>query len=730
MHKLFVAMLLVAAMSGHASPASGDGSATVGRGEASAESGYPPARRTDTADTFHGVRVLDPYRWMEDLRSPDLEQWIDAQNRLSAPRVEGDPAYPSIRERLEQLGKAFPKQEPGREVGGRMFHRELVDNKVLLFVQGRDDASSRVLLDPAALGEGNELKAYEPSQDGRYMAYVVGKSGADWGEIRIRELTANRDLPVVLPNVRFEGPMQWTADGGGLVYRRFAPPRDGKLEAPAEGQAVYLHRVGTNVREDARLYELPAELRDWSLALNLPGDRSRLFVYPEQGPWHYSNLGGSRAQIILLALDPDGRRRAGVAPRVLTKADAAYRVLHVEAGRALVFTDKDAPRRRVVAMDLAKPEPSEWKDVIPEGEGVLEDAGWFGGRLVAHFLENVHSAVRVFDASGKPAHDIQLPGTGVVQGIYGAPASSRVSLFYSGLLQSHVVLNHDLASSTTKIGSVSPNAPDLGAFEVRQEWFKSKDGTKVPLFVVARRGLSHDRSHPTLLYAYGASSTSELPSFRADAAAWLQMGGVYALANVRGGGEFGKAWYEAAIRERKQASFDALIAASEHLIAQGWTTPSKLAITGGSNGGLLVTATSLQRPDLFGAVLADVPVTDAMRRHLAGNGQQAVEQWGTPEDPVVFPALLAYSPVHNVTTGKCYPPTLITTARDDQRLPPWHSYKFAAALQAAQGCDSPVMLHVRASGGHNGGDFAEWLDGLAGPLAFAARQLGLSKTNP
>lgn len=688
---------------------------------------YPPARATDTADTFHGIVVRDPYRWMEDLRSSELNEWIDAQNRLSAPRVDGDPEYPAIRARIARLDDLYPKWEPGRDVSGRTFRRTFADDgTVQLLMQERGEPAPRVLLDAAALGAGNALQAFDPSPDGRHLAYAVGKAGADWGEIRIRDLRDGLNLQEVLPNVRFGGPMAWSADGTGLLYRRFAPPRDGKLEAPAEDAALYLHRLGTPWKKDLRLYAPPAERSDWSLAFDVPGERRHLFAYVERGPWGDGNLGGSRAQVVLLELARDGRLRDGTAPRALTKPDAAYRVLHAQAGRALVFTDKDATRRRVVWMDLARPEPSRWRTAIAEGAGVLREAEWLGGRLVAHSIENVHSVVRVFDGAGRPLHDIRLPGTGVVQTISGDKASSHVWLLYSGLLQAPVWLEHDLETGETLIGSAAAEAPDLSALEVRQEWFKSKDGSRVPMFVVARRGLPRDGRTPTVLYGYGASGTSELPYFRPEVAAWVQMGGAYAIANLRGGGEFGKAWYQAAIRERKQTTFDDFIAASEHLIAQGWTSPRKLAITGLSNGGLLVAATMLQRPDLFAAVLADVPVTDALRRHLSGNGMQQIEQWGTPDDPTVFPALRAYSPVHNVTAGECYPATLITAARDDQRAPPWHAYKFAAALQAAQGCPAPILLHARRGGGHGSGDIAGWLDGIAQTLTFAARLLGLT----
>lgn len=688
---------------------------------------YPPARTEAVTDTFHGVAVADPYRWMEDLRSPELATFIDAQNQLSLPRLQNDPAFTAARARIAALEDVYPAQEPGIEVGERTFFRAFVNGAVGLHVLDRDSATSRPLIDGAVLGKETAIKAFVPSPDGSHVAYVVGPAGTDWGEIRIRAVATGKDLPAVLPHVRFEGPLAWTADGVGVVYRRFAAPRDGHREVAAEGAALYLHRLGTLKADDPQLFALPEERRDWSLAFNLPGDGQRLFVYVERGPWGAGNIGGSRAQVQVLNLERSGHLRAGATPLVLTEPDAAYRVLHVEDGHALLYTDRDAPRRRVVRMNLAQPAPTQWQDVIAESDGVLQDVRWLGGRLVAHAMETVRSVVRVYDARGARLQDIELPGAGIVQALHGSADSNSVQLLYSGLLQAPVILHHDLVQATTSVAARGRDVPDLSAFEVRQEWAVSKDGTRVPMFVAARRDLARDGSHPTIVYAYGASSTSALPIFSEDIAAWLQMGGVFAIANLRGGGEFGSAWHRAAIRERKQTTFDDLIAVADHLIAQGWTSPRKLAISGASNGGLLVTATMLQRPDLFGAVLADVPVTDAMRRHLSGNGPQQVEQWGTPEDVAVFPALRAYSPVHNVVAGRCYPPTLITTSRDDDRMPPWHAYKFAAALQAAQGCAAPVLLHVRDSGGHGGGDLSAWFDSAARQLAFAARALGLSE---
>jgi len=687
---------------------------------------YPRARRGDVVDRFHGVAVSDPYRWMEDLLSPELESWIVAQNLLSEPQLPRDAFYAEILARMNALADLYPTEEPGREAGGRTFFRAVTSGTVQLHVRSPGASEARLLLDDAALGEGTALQAYLPSPDGRYVAYGVGPAGADWGEIRIHDVVGNRPLPEVLPNVRFAGPFEWTADGGGLVYRRFAPPRGGRREAPAEDPALYLHRLASPLADDLRLYALPEDQRDWSLSFGLQSTGRQMFIYVERGPWNDGNIGGSRAQVLVLELDRSGRPLGDAAPRVLTEADAAYRVVHAEAGHAWVYTDKGAPRRRVVQMDLAQPAPEHWRTVVPEGAGVLSHVAWFGSQLVAHSMENVHSVVRVLDAQGNQIREIPLPGTGVVQELFGSASSPRVSLLYSGLLQAPVMLSHDLERGTTEVGVGRPGAPDLSAFEVFQEWVTSKDGTRVPVFVAARRGSVRDGSHPTIVYGYGASGTSVLPVFREDVVAWLQMGGVFAIANLRGGGEFGNDWYRAAIRERKQTTFDDLIAASEHLVERGWTSPRRLAISGGSNGGLLVTATMLQRPELFGAVLADVPVTDALRRHLSGNGRQQIDQWGTPDDPEVFPALRAYSPVHNVVPGACYPATLVTTSRDDERMPPWHAYKLTAALQASQGCPAPILLSVRNSGGHGGGDPDGWIESVARQFVFLSRQLDAS----
>lgn len=302
-------------------PAGSDARATQSARPAAAPV-YPPARRTTVVDTFHGVDVHDPYRWMEDLRTPELAAWIEAQNQLSAPRLLRDLTYADARARMLALSDLYPTRGPGQEVGGRMFFRALVDDQVQLRVIDSEGAAPRVLLDAAALGAGIALKAFAPSPDGRYVAYVAGAGGADWGEIRIRDVLGNADLPTVLPNVRFEGPMRWTADGEGLVYRRFAPPRDGRREAPAESPGVYLHRIGTPVAADRHLYAPPSDLRDWSLAFDLPGDRQQLFLYVERGPWHDGNLGGSRAQVSVLELERSGHPRAGAAPRVLLPPDA------------------------------------------------------------------------------------------------------------------------------------------------------------------------------------------------------------------------------------------------------------------------------------------------------------------------------------------------------------------------------------------------------------------------
>jgi prolyl oligopeptidase len=688
---------------------------------------YPESRTGDVVDTWHGTRVADPYRWLEATNSDETRAWIAAQNRYSRAFLREDPRRDAIRARIEALSAAWPTDEVPVHVGEYVYIASIdpATSRSALYVRKGPQGKRRPALDLSGLPDGYALKAFVPSPDGSHLAYTVDAGGTDWGEIRIRDVDADKDLPEVLRDVRFSGSVAWSADGKGFLYRRYATPASASHDAPAEGAAIHRHRLGTPRSADRLVYALPSDSTDWSLAFALSEDRRRMYLHVERGPW-LAYLGGSRQRVSTAPLDTQGLPSGTRGFVALTRREAAYRVIGSVGNRLYVMTDLDAPRSRLVAIDLRQPAPAHWRTIIPESAAVMESVHRFGERFVASYLVDVHSELRTYDMQGKPLGDIALPGLGIVRKLTGEARSPGFRFEFTSLLQPPVVLHHDLRNGTTEVEIKGNLALDLGAFETRQLWFESKDGTRVPMYVVARRDLVRDGSHPTILYGYGASGTNVLPEFSEDVIAWIEMGGVYAIANVRGGGEFGKAWYEAAVRERKQTSFDDLIAAAEHLVAQDYTSPRKLAIRGGSNGGLLVTASMIQRPSLFAVVLANVPVTDALRRTRSGTGAVQSDQWGTPQDPLQFKAMHAYSPLHNVVKGRCYPATLITTAANDDRLPPWHAYKFGATLQAAQSCDAPILLRVRSSGGHGGSDeFGAWFDETADQLAFAARRLRL-----
>ncbi len=689
---------------------------------------YPPARAGEVAETFHGVSVRDPYRWLEALDSAETRAWVDAQNRLANTQLALSAEHSAIRKRIAALADAWPSVDVPVVAGERRFFLGLDVSGVrpVLFVQDEEDGESRLLLDPASLGEGATLTAFEPAPNGKRITVTIGKGGSDWGEIRVLDVDTGKALPGALRGIRFSGKVQWARDARGFLYRRHAEPKGQRLDAAARDAAVYRHRVGTAQSADVLVYAIPeADALEKSLDLQLSDDRRRLFLNVERGPW-LDYLGGSHRQVSVLDVDESGLPAKGATPALLTSQPAAYRVVATIGTRIYVMTDLGAPRRRVVTFDLRFPEPENWKTVVPETEGVLESVHHLGGRLVGVYLENVHAAMRVFDMQGRFVHSIALPDLGTVQTVRGDPRAGEFRFMFGSFLSPPVILRHDLATRSTDVESRGKVAVDASRFETEQRWFASKDGTRIPMFVVHRRGIRLDGSHPTLLYGYGASGDSSLPGFSEDIFAWLEMGGIYAVANVRGGGEFGKAWYEAAILDRKQTSFDDFIAAAEHMIAQRFTSPAKLAIRGASNGGLLVTAAMTQRPELFAAVLADVPVTDALRRSRSATGAVQTAQWGSTADPKQIRAMLAYSPLHNVAPKRCYPATLITTSRNDDRLPAWHAYKFAAALQSVQDCNRPIVLHVRESGAHGGAtDLDEMFDGMASAIAFAARHLGL-----
>jgi prolyl oligopeptidase len=558
------------------------------------------------------------------------------------------------------------------------------------------------------------LARYEPSPDGKIVAYSLSDGGTDWEIWKFRRVEDGRDLSDELRQTKFFD-LSWAPDGSGVYYSRYPARQDDPLRGDDQGQpAIYFHTLGTPQSTDRLVYRVsdhPTRAPSAAVA----DDGRYLFV---------SLFDGYRTN----GVDVIDLRVPGAAPRRLFGDwDARYAVLGSEGDTAYVQTTESAPRGRIIAVDIRNPARAGWKELVPQRDLALDEASFVGGRLLVRYVRDAHGLAQIFDRDGKLVVDVPLPGLGTVGGFGGTASDTETFFSYTDVLSPGKVLRLDLRDNAVSVWREPKLAADVSPYVTRQEFYTSRDGTRVPMFITHRRDLVRDGNAPTLLYGYGGFNISLTPTFRPAVLTWLEMGGVYVEANLRGGGEYGDAWHEAGTRTRKQNVFDDFIAAAEYLIREKYTQPSRLAISGRSNGGLLVGATLLQRPELFGAALPAVGVLDMLRYHTASaNARQWSSDYGLSENAEDFAALLRYSPVHNTRPGACYPPTLVTTADRDDRVVPWHSYKFAAALQQAQGCAKPVLLRVETRAGHGAGK-PTWMqiEDFADQWAFAAHAIGL-----
>jgi prolyl oligopeptidase len=657
---------------------------------------YPPSRVADVSDDFHGVRVFDPYRWLEDLGSGETGAWVDAQNAVTAAWLARAP-----RDRWHQLLTAhwnYPRVGvPRRLRNGVLFYQRNsgLQRQAEVVAQSSPATSPRIILDPATISPDGStaLAGFEPSPDGRHVAYGLAVGGADWEDVHVRRVRDGVDLPDVLRWVRFSD-LAWTRDGRGFFYSRF-PARDSatRLSAPLEHHRLYYHRLGTAQEDDVLVFERPAEPR-WFVHGKTSDDGRFLFIYSSAGA-------DSRNRLAVVDLVDSLRPNVASPPLVVVDEDDGEYTVIGNVGRTLyVRTDLDAPRRRLIAIDLDRPARSRWRTVIPQGAHPIGEVGMTSSGFVVNRLVDVTSELSLHGRDGQRLTTIALPSLGTVTAL---STLSTVAAFYyafSAPLVPTTVFRYD-ARLRKGIPFHAPVTP-LGAerFETRRVFAVSRDGTRIPLFVTARRDLPRDGTTPTILYAYGGFAVPLPPTWSAAAAAWLDQGGTWVTANLRGGNEYGEAWHRAGMRGEKQRVFDDFIAAAEYLVAERWTSPAHLGIMGGSNGGLLVGAAMTQRPELFAVALPQVGVLDMLRYHRFTGGAAWATEYGVAEEPEAFRWLHAYSPLHRVTSGTCYPATLITTADHDDRVVPSHSYKFAATLQGAQGCDRPTLLRVERQGSH------------------------------
>jgi prolyl oligopeptidase len=674
---------------------------------------YPPTQKVAVVEDFHGTPVADPYRWMEALDSSQVANWVVRQNRLSAGYLAQLPQRAPIQRRLTELYR-YERFGVPRRAGNLYFYlrNDGEQNQAALQVSGSAQDLGRRLIDPDSISGDSTvaLAEYEPSPDGRLLAYSLSDAGSDWKSWHVRDSATGVDRPDLITQTKFTR-VSWATDGSGFYYSSY--PQGDDQRQPA----IHFHRLGDAQAADSLVYAVtdhPTRTPEGRVTL----DGRYLVIVLEEGT--VSN------GVSVMALGGDHRVQA-----VFDDYTGLYGYLGSRQGvgtELLFTTTRGAARGRVIAVDLGKPVGQQERVVVPEGPQVLEQAALVGNRVIASYLKDAHALVRRFDAaSGESVGDLPLPGLGAVGGFTGDADSTETYFSYTDFFTPTRIYRMDLRDGSVTLLRAPTVAADLSGYVTEQVFFTSRDGTRVPMFIIHRRDLKRDGRNPLMLYGYGGFDVSLTPGFSAATLAWLEMGGVYAVPNLRGGGEYGEAWHLAGTRANKQNVFDDFIAAAEYLVREHYTQPQRLVIRGGSNGGLLVGAVLTQRPELFGAALPDVGVLDMLRYHLASaNARQWSDDYGLSDNETDFRAQYAYSPYHNADRHHCYPPTLVTTAAQDNRVVPWHSFKFTAALQGAQRCAKPILVRVETRAGHGAGK-PVWMqvEQLADQWAFAAAAVGI-----
>ena len=660
---------------------------------------YPQTRTGGAVDEYHGTPVSDPYRWLEDTDSEATAAWVQAQNRVTSGYLEAIPEREAILRRLTELWDYERYGVPFREADRYFYFKsDGLQNQSVLYVQEGLAGEPRLLLDPNSMSKDGTvaITTVSVTDSGEYLGYGTAAGGSDWREFHVQRVSDGRELPDRVRWVKFSG-LSWTKDGAGFYYSRYPElAAEDSLLGQNRNQMLYYHRLGTSQDADMRIYERPDQ-PEWGFGASVTDDGRYLVIRvwhgtDERDRVYYQDLG-----------DPAAPELRAQVVKLLDEFDASYDFAGNDGSTFFFVTDLDAPRQRLIAIDLETPDRANWREVIPEHDDVLQSAAIIAGRLVTLYLRDAHSQVRLFGLDGTFERDLELPTLGTVAGVRGEPDDTEMFFSFTSFLYPTTVFRYDF--ETGELGTFrQPDVDfDPAAYETRQIFYRSKDGTRVPMFLTHRRGLQRDGRNPTLLYGYGGFNISITPSFSVANLVWLELGGVYAVANLRGGGEYGEAWHEAGMKENKQNVFDDFIAAAEYLVREGYTSPERLAIAGGSNGGLLVGAAMTQRSDLFGAALPAVGVMDMLRFHKFTIGWAWVSDYGSSDDPEGFRYLSAYSPYHNLTPDTCYPSTLVTTADHDDRVVPGHSFKFAARLQAVQACAHPVLIRIETKAGHGAG---------------------------
>jgi prolyl oligopeptidase len=682
---------------------------------------YPKAKTVDQVDDYHGVKVADPYRWLEDTDSADTHAWVEEENKVTFGYLEQIPYRKAIRERMMKLWN-FERFTVPKQQGGRYFyqHNNGLQNQNVLLVAESLNAEPRLLLDPNTLSSDGTvaLGGEAVTDDGKLMAYGTAASGSDWQEWHVRDVDTGKDLPDLIKWVKFSD-ASWTKDGKGFYYSRYDEPKGTALRDTNYFQKLYYHKLGTAQSEDKLIYERPDNKElGFGGAVTDDGHYLVIFVFQGTSPknrLYYKDLTKPDSEVV----------------KLLDDFDAEYRFIDNDGPVFWIRTDLDAPRGKLIAIDTRHPEKANWKTLVEQSTDKLEDVSVVDNLFLLGYLKDAKTEVRVHDLQGKFLRNLDLPGIGTAAGFGGKRKDKETFYSFTSFISPTTIYRYAPETGKSSIFKQPKVDFDATKYETKQVFYNSKDGTRIPMFLTYKKGLKLDGQNPTLLYAYGGFDISLTPGFSIPTVVWLEMGGIYAEPNLRGGGEYGEDWHLAGTKAKKQNVFDDFIAAAEWLIANKYTSTPKLAIRGGSNGGLLVGACLTQRPDLFGATLPLVGVMDMLRFQKFTIGWAWTSDYGSSDNADEFKVLYAYSPLHNLKAGTKYPPTMIATADHDDRVVPGHSFKFAATMQADQAGAAPVLIRIETKAGHGAGKpISKVIDQTADEWSFVAYNLGMNVMLP
>ncbi|MEM1393734.1 MAG: prolyl oligopeptidase family serine peptidase [Cyanobacteria bacterium P01_H01_bin.150] len=680
---------------------------------------YPATRKGEKVDNYHGTEVADPYRWLENPDSEDTKAWVEAQNKVTFNYLKQIPVRDEIKKRLTKLWDYEKYGVPFRE-GNRYFYfkNDGLQNQSVLYTLKNLEDEPQVLLNANKLSEDGTvaLSGISVSDDGKYLAYGISIAGSDWQEWKVRNIESGEDLEDHLKWIKFSG-ASWTNDSKGFFYSRYDEPNEQtKLEDVNYYQKLYYHQLGKPQSEDTLIYERSDE-KEWGFNGNVTEDGRYLIISVWLGTdsknlVFYKNLTNPSSEVVEL----------------ISKFESSYSFIDNDDSIFYFQTDLNAPRGKVISVDIKNPERENWLEIISQTEETLESIGTINNQFVAEYLKDARSQIKIYDSKGSFIREVELPGIGSVGGFNGKKTDTETFYIFTSFTTPGTIYRYDMVTAKSTVYREPKVDLKPDNYETKQIFYKSKDGTQVPMFIVHKKGIKLDGNNPTYLYAYGGFNFSLTPSFSVSSLIWMEMGGIYVVANIRGGGEYGEEWHQAGIKDKKQNVFDDFIAAAEWLIDNSYTNSEKLAIAGGSNGGLLVGACMTQRPELFGAALPAVGVLDMLRFHKFTIGWAWVPEYGSSENPEEFKTLYKYSPLHNLKPGTAYPATLITTADHDDRVVPAHSFKFAAALQAAHNGEAPVLIRIETKAGHGAGKpTAKIIEEVADKWAFLVKNLGVDE---